>query len=38
MDRALYSPELDAAVKDARRFVDMDKTSVLIVEETVVAG
>jgi uncharacterized protein (TIGR02118 family) len=38
MQRALSSPEMAAAVEDARNFLDMEKTSLLIVEERAVAG
>jgi uncharacterized protein (TIGR02118 family) len=38
MQGALNSPEMSAAVEDARNFLDMDKTGLIIVEEkTVVA-
>lgn len=33
MQSALASPEMAAAVEDARTFLDMDKTGLLIVEE-----
>jgi uncharacterized protein (TIGR02118 family) len=33
MQDALQSPEMSAAVEDAQRFLDMDKTGMLIVEE-----
>jgi hypothetical protein len=38
MDRALSSPEMGAAVEDAKNFLDMDKTGLLIVEEKLGAG
>lgn len=38
MQTALNSPEMAAAVEDARNFLDMDRTGLVIVEEkTVVA-
>jgi uncharacterized protein (TIGR02118 family) len=36
MQKALNSPELGAAVEDARNFLDMDKTGLIIVEEKTV--
>jgi hypothetical protein len=33
MHSALASPEMAAAVEDARTFLDMDKTGLVIVEE-----
>ncbi len=33
MRRALGSPELGAAVEDAKNFLDMEKTALLVVEE-----
>ncbi len=38
MERALSSPEMGAAVEDAKRFLDMEKTGLLIVEERTIAG
>lgn len=38
MDKALSSPEMGAAVEDAKGFLDMEKTGLLIVEERTVAG
>jgi uncharacterized protein (TIGR02118 family) len=37
MQQALSSPEMGAAVEDAKRFLDMDKTGLLLVEEYPVA-
>jgi hypothetical protein len=34
MHSALASPEMAAAVEDARAFLDMDQTGLVIVEET----
>jgi hypothetical protein len=36
MQRALNSPEMAAAVEDAKTFLDMDRTGLLIVEEKTV--
>jgi uncharacterized protein (TIGR02118 family) len=36
MERALGSPETVAAVEDAERFLDMDRTYALVVDETTV--
>ena len=36
MQRALNSPEMAAAVEDAKTFLDMDRTGLLIVEEKAV--
>ena len=33
MQQALSSPEMGAAVEDAKRFLDMEKTGLIIVEE-----
>lgn len=33
MQQALISPELDTAVEDAKRFLDMEKTGLITVEE-----
>jgi uncharacterized protein (TIGR02118 family) len=38
MERALSSPEMGAAVEDAKNFLDMDRTGVIIVEERTMAG
>ncbi len=37
-DAALKSPEMAAAIEDAKRFLDMERTGLLIVEEKAVAG
>jgi uncharacterized protein (TIGR02118 family) len=33
MQQALSSPEMGAAVEDAKRFLDMEKTGMIMVEE-----
>jgi uncharacterized protein (TIGR02118 family) len=38
MNEALNSPQMGAAVEDAGRFLDMDKTGLIIVEEKTVVG
>ncbi len=38
MNVALKSPEMGAAVEDARAFLDMERTGLLIVEERPVVG
>jgi uncharacterized protein (TIGR02118 family) len=38
MQQALSSPEMGAAVEDARRFLDMGKTGLIVVEEKPVVG
>jgi hypothetical protein len=38
MNEALNSPQMGAAVEDARRFLDMDKTGLIIVDEKTVVG
>lgn len=38
MEQALNSPAMGAAVEDAKNFLDMDKTGLLIVEERVIVG
>jgi uncharacterized protein (TIGR02118 family) len=38
MQQALSSPEMGAAVEDARRFLDMEKTGLILVEEKSVIG
>ncbi len=38
MQQALNSPEMGAAVEDAKRFLDMEKTGLIIVEEKPVIG
>jgi len=38
MQAALNSPEMAAAVEDARNFLDMDKTALVIVEDNIVVG
>ena len=36
MRQALSSPEMDAAVEDAKNFLDMEKTGLVIVEENTI--
>jgi uncharacterized protein (TIGR02118 family) len=38
MQQALNSPEMGAAVEDAKRFLDMEKTGLIMVEEKPVVG
>jgi uncharacterized protein (TIGR02118 family) len=38
MQQALSSPEMGAAVEDAKRFLDMEKTGLIVVEEKPVVG
>jgi uncharacterized protein (TIGR02118 family) len=38
MSAALNSPEMAAAVEDAKRFLDMDRTGMILVEEKTLAG
>ena len=38
MQQALSSPEMGAAVEDAKRFLDMGKTGLIVVEEKPVVG
>ena len=38
MQQALSSPEMGAAVEDAKRFLDMEKTGLILVEEKPVVG
>jgi uncharacterized protein (TIGR02118 family) len=38
MEAALSSPELGAAVESAKRFLDMDKTGLIIVDEKTIIG
>lgn len=38
MQAALNSPEMAAAVEDARNFLDMDKTALVIVEDNIIVG
>jgi hypothetical protein len=38
MERVLTSPEMVAAVEDAKSFLDMEKTGLVIVEENTVLG
>ncbi len=38
MNNALNSPEMREAIEDAKNFLDMEKTSLVIVSETVVIG
>jgi hypothetical protein len=38
MEKALTSPEMVAAVEDAKSFLDMEKTGLVIVEENTVLG
>jgi uncharacterized protein (TIGR02118 family) len=37
MQQGLQSPQMAAAVEDAKRFLDMERTGLLIVEETPIA-
>jgi hypothetical protein len=38
LQQGLNSPQMAAAVEDAKRFLDMERTGLLIVEETPIAG
>jgi uncharacterized protein (TIGR02118 family) len=38
MQQALSSPEMGAAVEDAKRFLDMEQTGLIMVEEKPVVG
>lgn len=38
LQRALKSPEMAAAVEDAKNFLDMDRTGMILVEEKTVLG
>ena len=38
MNAALNSPEMGAAVDDAKRFLDMERTGMIIVDEKTVIG
>jgi hypothetical protein len=38
MNEALNSPEMGAAVEDAKNFLDMDRTGMVIVEERSIVG
>jgi uncharacterized protein (TIGR02118 family) len=38
MNAALSSPEMAAAVEDARRFLDMERTGLILVEEKTLVG
>ena len=38
MTRALNSPEMAAAVEDARNFLDMDRTGMIVVQEKTIIG
>jgi uncharacterized protein (TIGR02118 family) len=38
MNEALNSPEMAAAVEDAKRFLDMERTSMILVQEKILAG
>lgn len=38
MEKALSSPELGAAVESAARFLDMEKTGMIVVEEATLIG
>ncbi len=38
MNNALNSPEMGEAIEDAKNFLDMEKTGMVIVSETVVIG
>lgn len=38
MQQALSSPEMGAAVEDAKRFLDMEKTGLIMVEEKFFVG
>jgi uncharacterized protein (TIGR02118 family) len=38
MNEALSSPEMAAAVQDAKRFLDMERTAMILVQETILIG
>ena len=38
MTKALNSPEMAAAVEDAKNFLDMDRTGLIIVQEKTIVG
>lgn len=38
MTKALESPEMAAAVEDAKNFLDMDRTGLIIVQEKTIVG
>jgi uncharacterized protein (TIGR02118 family) len=38
MEKALASPEMGAAVEDARNFLDMEKTGLIVVEERTIVS
>jgi uncharacterized protein (TIGR02118 family) len=38
MNEALNSPEMAAAVEDAKRFLDMERTDMMLVEEKTLVG
>ena len=38
MNEALHSPEMAAAVEDAKNFLDMERTGLLIVREKTIVG
>jgi len=38
MQQGLKSPQMAAAVEDAKRFLDMERTGLLIVEERTIAA
>lgn len=38
VQQALSSPEMGAAIEDAKRFLDMEKTGLIIVEEKPIVG
>ncbi len=38
MNKALNSPEMGEAMEDAKNFLDMEKTGMVIVSETVAIG
>lgn len=38
MDKALNSPEMAAAVEDAKNFLDMDRTGMIVVQEKTIIG
>ena len=38
MEQAMNSPQMAAAVEDAKRFLDMERTYALVVDEKIVVG
>jgi uncharacterized protein (TIGR02118 family) len=38
MNEALNSPEMTAAVEDAKRFLDMERTGMILVQEKILVG